>query len=177
MPNQPSKAKYRARDEDGCDRREAEFARYYIRFRSNGPRAASSAGYRGDVSRRASALIKRPQVLRAIRRLTVEALENTTLSAERVVVELARIATADCRACFDENGKLIPLADLPADVAAAIWKFEVDEDYKPTLKKVEFHSKPKALGLLLQFLGAKGRIPDTVTEPLLKIHWLNKGNK
>lgn len=176
MPNRPTKEKYGARDSDGCSQREGLFAVAYVRHRGNGPRAARDAGYHGDLRSRSSSLLRRPQVLRAIQRLTNEGLEKAGLSADRVVRELARIASADARACFDyKTGRLLDWKELDKDVAAAIQNFETTKDGK--VVRVEFAPKHKAIDLLLQWLGGKGRIPDTVTEPLLRVHFIDKGKK
>ncbi len=76
--------------------------------------------------------------------------EKLDLSAERVMLELVRLAQVDTSRAFDANGKLLPIHSIPEDVRRAISGFDVGED---GLRKVRFWSKDNALGLLAKHHG------------------------
>jgi len=137
------------------------------------PKAALRAGYSPKAARRTGlALIKQQKILDAIADAKAERMRRTFISADKVVEELARLAfvkitdviqwghvegTQDNK---EKGGKvnewirLIPSADLPEDVAAAISEIKqvVDKSGKTTTT-VKLYSKPEALKTLAKHLG------------------------
>jgi hypothetical protein len=170
MPNVGKRGRGKLRDEDGCDLREGLFARYYIKFKGHGPRSAHAAGYSGDLRRRACALLKRPHVLRAIRRRTETTLASVGLSADEVIVQLARIARFDMRRLYDEQGKMLKMCDVDGDTALAIASVTQFKD-KVIVVACD---RIQALELLSTWLRHEKR--PSVKEPsLLDIHFVSEG--
>jgi phage terminase small subunit len=78
---------------------------------------------------------------------------------DRVLQEAARLAMADVRALYDEDGKIKPMKDWPDDLAAAVGGFEVvkgnvdkgDGQYDQVVK-LKVWEKTKALEMLFKHL-------------------------
>lgn len=78
------------------------------------------------------------------------------ISAERTMLELARIAYGDARQFYDDKGNLIPIHKLSDDAAAAVAGMEVEEVFDKTrkgfqtgiLKKIKRYDKLPALNML-----------------------------
>lgn len=85
-----------------------------------------------------------------------ERAHKTSVTAEKVLEETARIAFSDLRQIFDDNGNLRPIKDLPAGVAACISSVEVVTKRIPGtdpveveyVSKIKFWDKVSTLGLL-----------------------------
>ena len=63
--------------------------------------------------------------------------KRNDITVDRIVQELTRIGTVDIRDAFDENGNLLPIKDIPEDVARAISGIDVDELYEGSGKDRE----------------------------------------
>jgi len=137
------------------------------------PKAALRAGYFPKTARRTGlALIKQQKILDAIADAKAERMRRTFVSADKVVEELARLAFVKItdviqwgrtESSQDDEKKtgtvsewirLIPSADLPEDVAAAISEIKqvIDKSGKTTTT-VKLYSKPEALKTLAKHLG------------------------
>ncbi len=88
----------------------------------------------------------------------LELRKNLNITPERVLQEYARIAFADIRCIFDDNGTLVPLHELDDDTAAAVASVEVQTigDKEGVMKtdthKVKMYDKLNALGVLAKRL-------------------------
>jgi phage terminase small subunit len=87
-----------------------------------------------------------------IRRLTARKLARAELSADRVLEEYRRIAFSNVQQLFNDDGSLIPLRDLPPEVAAAIASMEVvmknaaaGDGVVDRVLKVRMWDKPRTL--------------------------------
>jgi phage terminase small subunit len=99
------------------------FARHYVHLH-NAAKAGAMVGYSKST---ADALISRyPTVAARVAELTDMLLKKTDITAERVMLELGRVAFSDLRKIVDDDGRLLPLKDLDADTAAAIAGIEVE---------------------------------------------------
>src|SRR5262249_3133030 len=79
------------------------------------------------------------------------------LATSRVLAELARIAFADIGDVFDARGAVIPFADLPPAVRAAIAEYRVRRYRNGSYSvSVRLHSKLPALAALGRHLGVFG---------------------
>ncbi len=101
---------------------------------------------------------KAPEVL-AREAGEARALTNESITAERVMLELARMAMADRTRIFKE-GKLLPLQDWPADCAALLEGAEViiknaqaGDGHTDTVHKVQLAKKQGALEILAKHFG------------------------
>lgn len=86
--------------------------------------------------------------------------EKLNIDAERILQEEARIAFLDPRQLYDENGSLLPLNNLPEDVARALDSVKVTEipqsGGNPKYKyEYKFNSKGSALDRLEGVTGMK----------------------
>ena len=89
--------------------------------------------------------------------------QRTEITQDRVLQEYAKLAFLDPRRFYDENGSLIPVQKLPADVAAALAGMDItvertgeDADGKPVyadVKKIKFADKKAALDSVARHLG------------------------
>jgi hypothetical protein len=159
------------RDIDGCDLREALFARHWVRLKGQAIKAAREAGYHGDLHLRACTLMRRPCVQSAIRRLTIESLAKLNTQADDVIREVRAIAFADVRHLFDEEGRLLCVSKINKDTARAISSIEKNKSGEFT---VTFWSKLKALALLMMCIRYTGEpLPRPGSQ--VQINFLTEG--
>ena len=121
------------------------FAAEYV-IDLNASAAAVRAGYAESGARMAASRCLRDSAVRAeIDRLISERSRRTSITADAVLSELHRLAFADVRKLFDEEGRLRPVHELPDDVAAAIASIEVGTARRPggESEDVEYTSKIK----------------------------------
>jgi phage terminase small subunit len=117
-------------DEFGLTIRERAFADLYL-IDQNGSAAYVRAGYTARnenvAAACASRLLTRAKVKKYIE-LRMKALHDKfAITQERVLGELARMAYVNVQDLFDESGNLLPIKQLPEDVARAILSVEVTE--------------------------------------------------
>jgi phage terminase small subunit len=144
---------------DALNVRQAAFVASYLRNGGNATQAAISAGYSPRTAKvQGSALLSHPDVARELERARAAAAERIEASAERIVLELARLAFLDPAGMFDEAGELLPIHRMPADVRRCISSIDVEERTDALgravrTRKVRIHSKADALRLLAQIRG------------------------
>ena len=87
--------------------------------------------------------------------------DKAIITANRVLTELARLATVDIAQAFDDNGNLLDIQDIPEDVRRAISGVEVEvltewKDGKKNpigyTKKLKFWDKNKSLETIARHL-------------------------
>jgi phage terminase small subunit len=101
------------------------FAQEYI-VDLNATQAAIRAGYSvKSASCIGGELLQKPEIARAIRGAMDARCARTQITADRVLQELARIGFADPKDLYDQDGDLIPVADLPEDLRHAILEMKV----------------------------------------------------
>ena len=119
----------------------------------NGKAAMIRAGYSTKCgSFPSSQLLARPQVRAAVDARIAERRAAHELEAERVIVELGRIAFADARELMEwgpDGMVLRDSADVPDDVAACVAEVSVQK----AGTRVKLHDKVKALELLGKHFG------------------------
>lgn len=135
----------------------------------NGGRAAIAAGYAKTGARnRAYLLLESPEIQKRIRELTKRALDRADITAERVMLELGRLAFADARRLFDDDGAPLPPHKLTDDAAATVEAVDtatVEKDgVKTHTHKVRVAvSKVQALGVLARHYKLVGaEIDETI---------------
>lgn len=124
----------------------------------DGNAAAIRAGYSETSARfQASRLLAQPRVSQACQRLMDERAKRAKIDADQVLVELIKLAKADIRRVFKDDGDLKAVKDFPDDIAAAVSSVEVDELFEGHgkervqigyTKKIKFWDKPKCLELI-----------------------------
>ena len=152
-------------------KRERALCEYVVAHpKATGAEAAKAAGFKGAGAAlrvAASRALKKPKCVEYVAALHAaltiptppEATEETLVTAERILKEMARIAFFNPKRLYDANGNLLPIQAWPEDVAAAISGMEVvkrnltagdglvDEVMKPRA-----WDKPKALEMLAKTL-------------------------
>ena len=119
----------------------------------NGTAAAKRAGYK-SASAAAGKLMKDPRVKRAIEGAVAERNRRNRINQDAVLDELACVAYLDIRSLLDEDGRPIPLEDLPDEITRSIKSFEVR--VRPdgtTVYEIVPHDKLAALALLAKHVG------------------------
>lgn len=126
----------------------------------NGTRAAKTAGFgTTDKSSQvaASKLLSKGMVKERVDELKREQQKRLQMSADDVLIELSRLATTDIAKCYDANGHLKPIHEIPQEIRVAIESIEVFEEFEGLgkerhkigeTKRIKFWSKPKALELM-----------------------------
>lgn len=102
------------------------FARHYART-FNAEKAALAVDMH---PRTGSMLAARPEVQARIAELNDSKLRAADITAERVMLELGRVAFADVRKVFRDDGTLIPIHELSDDAAASIAGIEHETHVK-----------------------------------------------
>lgn len=129
----------------------------------NATQAAIRAGYSEKTAyAQGSALLKHIEVKKAVAKAKKERANRMSITQDRVLLELARIAYFDIRKTVDANGAPIPIQDLDADTAAAIAGIEVLEQWEGSgedremvglLKKYKVFDKNSAITNAMRHLG------------------------
>jgi len=128
---------------------------YLIDF--NATQAAIRAGYsKGSATVIGYENLTKPYIADAIAEEAKKRIEEAEITVSDVLNEYKRIAFLDIRKAFDEQGRLLPIQDMPEDVARAIAGFEVtalgDEDNPVVTSKVKLIDKRGALQDLGKYL-------------------------
>ncbi len=143
--------------------KESKFVREYL-VDLDVERAAIAAGFSKSLAAsKAYQWVRngkvKPHVFNAIRKRQANLIEKTEITQERVVAEYAKLGFLDPRKFYDDEGNLIPIHKLSADVAATLTGMDVqtiytkDGDLMGDLKKIKFADKKAALDSVAKHLG------------------------
>jgi phage terminase small subunit len=159
--------------------RQQRFVEEYV-VDLNAHQAALRAGYaRHSARQTVTRLLQRPEVANAIRAATAARTERTRITADRVLLELARIAFAEIGRLADwgpEGMTLKPRQDVAEDDAAAIAEIAAGKDGGPT--RLKLHDKQRALDGLARHLGLYGRTAGwLVKSPDARIEAANRARE
>ncbi len=146
-------------------------------YLSNGFNAKAACIEAGYSSRSAYSmgprLLTNPLVKAELDSKMAGTLASLGVTAERTLLELQRVAHADLGEAFDANGKLLPLAKMPADVRKALSGIDTEDTKDGAVLKVKLHDKLKALELLGKYqklfveqVETKDTTPKDPTPPL-----------
>ncbi len=129
--------------------KQERFCQEYI-IDLNGTQAAIRAGYSPKTANEQSAqLLAKLSIKSRVDELNNGIKDKLIITAERVLAELARLATMDIAKAFDGEGNLLDIKDMPEDVRRAIASIEVAESEVDgritTTKKIKFWDKNKSL--------------------------------
>lgn len=134
--------------------RRTRFVKEYL-LDQNAKRAAIAAGYSAKTAEsQGSRLLRNVKVRQAIDSANEKLNAAMDVTVERVRKELARIAFADPRKFFNDDGSLVPISELDDDTAMALAGIDVNELFEGTgedraavgyCKKVKLASKLDAL--------------------------------
>ncbi len=106
-------------------------------------------------------LLTKPNVQEAIAKIQRELSEKLTITRERVINEIAKVAFFDIGEIFDEAGNLLHPDQIPENARQALASIETsnitegkgDNATPVTVRKIRFHDKLKALEQLGRHLG------------------------
>jgi phage terminase small subunit len=142
--------------------RQARFVAEYLIDLKAGP-AAIRAGYSAKTAETCGPrLLRNAQVTRAVEEGMAKRRSRMELSADRVLLELMRVAMSDLSQAYDKDGRLLPVQDMPEDCRRAIAGIKVFEEFDGygedrvkvgEVREVKFWDKPRSLELLGKHLG------------------------
>lgn len=154
-----------AGDKDKLSPRHFVFAAEYI-LDFNPTRAYKAAGFKGkNVASKAYLILNMPQVQAEIRLLLKRRQEERKLTSDKIIEELSKVALADIREIFDEQGNIINPKLMSDTLAASIASIELYQSGKAgtaaggpahfpaKVKNLRRWDKMKALELLGRYLG------------------------
>ena len=127
----------------------------------NATQAAIRAGYsKKTAAQIAEKLLRKAEIAQAVSDRQGKKLARLDLKAEDVLRQLLQITQSDLRRLFDTEGNLLPVHDLPDDVAAALASVEVvarptGDKARPVeyVHKFRLWDKNAALNTLAKHLG------------------------
>lgn len=142
----------------------------------NATQAAIRAGYSEKTARQiGEENLSKPDIAAAVQKAMDERSRKTGINAENVLGEIGKLAFADIRKVFDENGRLLPIHMLPDEIAASVSSIEVvtsripggePEDVEHT-SKIKFWDKRGSLELLGRHLKLfTDKLDVEIKEPL-----------
>jgi phage terminase small subunit len=152
----------KAREEAAMTVKQTRFVSEYLKD-LNGAAAAVRAGYSPKTAdRQAYALLRKPEISKAVAAAEARQLEVNKISATRTIEENRRIALSDPRSFFNAAGTLKPISEWTGEMAAAVSKIEVvtknaaaSGGCPDTIVKLWFWNTNKALELLSKDLGLR----------------------
>ncbi|MGZ3694129.1 MAG: terminase small subunit, partial [Bdellovibrionota bacterium] len=110
------------------------FVREYL-VDLNGTQAAIRAGYSENTAQeQSSRLLSKAILKQRVESGLREKFARIDMTAERVLLELFRMATVDVSEAYDESGMLKAMKDIPADVRKCITGIDVSEIFHPVDK-------------------------------------------
>ena len=166
--------------------KQARFIEEYL-VDLNATQAAIRAGYsKNTASEIGYENLSKPQIHEAIQEAVAERSKRVEVTADMVLRELMLISFVDIRQAFDADGHLLPIKDMPEDVARAISGLDLtsrvlegtDPDserqvLREDVKKVKLIDKKGSLELLgrhLKLFGADANINLNFPKSIRVIH-------
>ena len=126
----------------------------------NGKQAAIRAGYKDSCAvMSAMENLRNPALQEILQNLKDERSRRTEVTADRVLLEIARLAFNDPRKVFNpDTEEALPVSKWPDEVAAAIASIKITEqksedDVIVVVKEVKFWDKNKSLDMAAKHLG------------------------
>lgn len=151
--------------------RQEQFIKEYL-IDLNASQAAVRAGYKGDPNTVGPRLLADVGIRSLVDQAIARRSETVGVTAERVLLELERLALFDIRKIFNSDGTLKRVVDLDDDTAAAIMSVEMVEigtDGRLAIsKKFKAADKKGALELMMRH---KGMLTDKLelTLPTVRV--------
>ena len=140
----------------------------------NAPKACLRAQYHTwNVVATAATLMNNTHIQAAIQTRKEALRDKYAITRERVLGEYAKIAFFNLKNLFDDRGQMIPVQDMPRDVAAALSKLRISDHVLKgggniITTEVKPYDKPVALDALSRYLGLfEEDNRQRVIEPLL----------
>lgn len=106
------------------------FAQEFALSRSKA-RGARAAGFKSlttlEANTMGASILARPEVAARITEIAQQALDMADINAQRVMLELGRIAFGDVRRVFNDRGELKPVHEIDDDTAGCISAIEFED--------------------------------------------------
>jgi phage terminase small subunit len=159
-PEPKQKVPYRRQKQTTLNAKQTRFVEEYLKHQ-NGTKAAIDAGYSQRSAGIIAVRLKEHPLIRVRLQTELEAISNANkLSPGRILEEWRRIALADVRGLYDEQGNLKPIHSLTAEQAAAIQSIDVvkrnvtsGDGSVDTVARIRLVDRAKALEALSKHLG------------------------
>lgn len=134
--------------------RQEKFCQEYI-VDLNGTQAAIRAGYSAKTANRIGVvLLSNVVIQKKISELISARAEETKISAENVIKEVAECSFFDPSGIYDENGQVLPFPKWPAICRRMNKSFDTIETANGAkIHKIRWHDKGKFTELLMRHLG------------------------
>lgn len=137
--------------------KQTKFVNEYLKD-LNASQAAIRAGYSKNTSRSiANKLMTNADIQAEISRKMDKRAARTEITADRVLLELSRLAFLDVRKAFNKDGSLKAIHELDDDTAAAVAGMDITEfggdEQSGVVKKIKLSDKKGALELVMRHLG------------------------
>ena len=149
----------RGTNKDAVAHRKQIFVDEYLKNGGNSTQAYISAGYSAKTANSGAPRFLADVCIQAlISEGKKRQLEISGLSVDRTLREIARLAYADIRKLYNEDGSLKKVQELDDDTAATVASIEVDEigsgeNVIGITRKLKQHSKTTALDQAMKFHG------------------------
>ena len=138
--------------------KQSAFVREYL-IDLNATAAYKRAGYiaKGNAAEvNATRLLRNAQVKAEIQVLMNKRAQKVEITSDRVLMEIGKLAFADIRKIFDDQGRLLPVHMLPDEISASVSSVEVVTSKIPGtdpvevehVSKIKFWDKRASLELL-----------------------------
>lgn len=133
--------------------KQERFCREYI-LDLNAGAAAIRAGYsRASAETNGPRMLRTAQIRERVAQLQAPVAKKLEISADFVLGELLKLASVDISKAYGQNGKLLPLHEIPEEVRKAVGAIETyQDDSGGVVHKLKFWDKNKALTALGQHL-------------------------
>ena len=135
-------ARIKKRNENALTMQEVAFVDAYMSSNS-ATEAAKKAGYAS-----AGTLMKRPRIRHAIEKRTDAALARASITRDRTIAEIGRIAFANIDDYIDDNGKFVRPE---RKKMAAVSEIVTTQDARGSRTSVKMHGKMEALNMLAKY--------------------------
>ena len=166
--------------------KQSQFVQEYL-VDLNATQAAIRAGYSAKTAEQQGfQLLQKTSVQKAVAEGRRQREERTAVSADRVLLEAARLALFDPRKLFNDDGSPKGIHELDDDTAAAVAGIEVLEQFEGSgkervfvgyLKKYRIADKNAALEKLFKHHGLYERDNSQKTDPLTSLlHAISSGS-
>lgn len=166
----PKRTRTKAAPQKHLSERQRRFCAEYL-VDLNAFQAALRAGYSAATSKTASRWLEKRKIQAHLALLRNAAAVETKVTPEMVISELAKLAFADPRKIFGDDGRLLPPSKWPDDVAAGVAGMDVLElDDGGVIRKVKRCDKTKALELLGRYLALFKDKVELSTDETLRAH-------
>lgn len=153
--------------------KQTKFVNEYLKD-LNATQAAIRAGYSKKTAQMQSArLMSNVMVREVLSQKMDKRSARTEISADRVLLELSRLAFLDVRKAFNKDGSLKAIGDLDDDTAAAVAGLDIVEsnasgEKSGALKKIKLSDKKGALELIMRHLGMLTPVAQTDVDADIK---------